>query len=317
MGKQMKKLLLLSLLTLVTGCRNHNYQSDVVKETYVHRYGVSIPKNDWERQGRDGQIVQLCKNGVTITRSYLGGSLNGKTTFTFPNSTTIERIQTYEHGVLISDLKNYETGVPCLERRFEGENLTKVTGWYEDGTPSLTESYADGYLTSGEYRNLLNIIESRVENGRGIRIKRDQEGELLFRDNIQNGQMVERITYYPNGDPSAVVPYDNGLVNGQRLTFLQGGLPNTVEQWVHGKQEGITIIYQNGEKISETPYLNGEKNGIEKRFRNGQELVAEATWKNGVLHGQTTLFVGENTQTEWYHEGKMVSRNTYERMNLR
>jgi antitoxin component YwqK of YwqJK toxin-antitoxin module len=312
----MKRLLTLLPLIALTGCRMNSQYNDVVQETYIHKYGVPVSKTDWDNQGKDGQIVSLRKDGVLVTANYVKGDVHGQTSYSFPNSSTIQFIETYAAGELISKKENYPSGVPMKEEIYESNTLSKLTRWYEDGTPQANELYQNTFLVSGEYRTPLNVIETRITNGHGTRICRSNEGDLLSKDTIQNGQMVERVTYYSNGDPATVSPFENGVVHGARLTFLQGGLPNTVEQWVHGIQDGVTVIYQNGEKVAEITYVRGKKNGPEYRYRDGTLLVEEVNWKNNMQHGQRKLYIDGVVKSEWYHEGEFVSRNTYERLNL-
>lgn len=298
-----------------TGCRSSN-QTSVVKETYIHKYGVPVAKEDWESQGKDGKIVQLQKDGVTVCRQFSNGVLHGETTFTFPNNNTIHYSDQYSHAELTSRRENHPNGMPMKEAFYDHGALTKLIYWYEDGTPAATENYENGRITSGEYRTPLNVIESRVVDGQGIRIRRTSNGDFLSKDSILNGSMVERTTYHAQGDPAAITPYENDLVHGTRQTFFPGGLPNTVEQWAYGRQDGITLVYQNGEKIAEVPYINGKKNGIERRFRDGSLLVEEVSWLNNVQHGICKIYVDGETKVEWYHQGEVVSRTTFERMNL-
>ncbi len=314
----MKRALQFTLAALAVvsfGC-NRPVEKEIVKETFIHKYGVPIPKEDWSRNGKDGQISQVMSDGVTIVRSFEKGILHGKTTYSFPNSSTVHTTEMYEHGELVASSENALSGVPYQEMTFSDGVLAQVTRWYEDGTPSAVESYESGALVNGEYRTPLNGIESRIVDGTGTRLIRGMEGELAAKDVFRSGQLHERITYFPNGDPSAVIPYEGGKIHGMRLTFLPGGLPNTVEQWVDGDQEGTTIVYQNGEKIAEVPYSKGQKNGVECRFRDGSLLVEEITWKNGVQHGIRRILADDASKTEWYHEGELVSRSTFERLNL-
>ncbi len=311
-----KKSLFLLLSVALVGCRNSRPTSDIVQESYVHKYGVPVAKADWEKQGKDGQVIYLRNDGVTITRSFVGGILHGKTTYSFPNSATIQKVENYNNGQLLVVVENYPSGVPKQQEELTGI-LKKVTVWYEDGTPQALENYENEKLTSGEYHTPLNVLESRITGGEGIRVIRDKDGMLVAKDNIQQGELREKVVFFPNGDPSAVEPYENGRIHGLRKTFCIGSLPNTVEQWVHGVQEGTTTYFQNGEKICEAPFMRGVKHGIELHFRNGSEIVQEVNWRNGVQHGPTKIHVGEMTRTEWYHQGELVSRNTYERMNLR
>jgi antitoxin component YwqK of YwqJK toxin-antitoxin module len=310
-------LILCSALTFIaTSCRPCR-QNDIVQETYIHKYGVPIDKEDWTRNGKEGQVVLLHNDGVTVSKTYEKGILHGKTTYTFPNSSTLARIETYVNGDLVSKIENYLSGIAKEEERFVGQQLSEHLCWYEDGTPSAIEKYENGYLVAGEYRSPFNDLESKVASGEGIRITRGNDGEILFKDTIEEGQMVERISYFPSGDPSSVTPFQHGLAHGTRLTYSQGGLPATVEEWAHGMQEGATTVYLNGEKIAIVPYAKGKREGIEQRFRDGQLLVEEVTWKNDKQHGPRKIILeGGESKTEWYHEGEVVSRSTFERMNL-
>lgn len=174
-----KTLSLLALALAVVGCRTTTSQyNDVVKETYIHKYGVPVTKADWVDQGKEGQIVSLHSDGVTVTNSYSKGILHGPTTFSFPNSSTIHHIETYSQGELVSKKENYPSGVSMKEELFEENHLVKRSQWYEDGTPQANEVYQNTFLLSGEYRTQLNVVESRVQDGHGSRICRSGEGDL-------------------------------------------------------------------------------------------------------------------------------------------
>jgi antitoxin component YwqK of YwqJK toxin-antitoxin module len=315
----MKKILLsvsmLAVIASITGCRTYRH-SEVVKETFIHKYGVPVTRDDWTRNGKDGQVVLQKSDGVTVSRTYEKGVLHGKTTYTFPNTSTLQRVETYENGELVSKIENHNTGLPKEEEKYQGQLLTEVIRWYEDGTPAWVEEYENGHIVKGEYRTPLNAVEARVEEGIGMRISRANDGLLLSRDTVRGGLMVERTTFFPSGEPATVTSYDNGVIHGMRMTYLMGGLPSTVEQWANGEQEGTTIVYSNGEKVAEIPYVKGKKNGTELRFRDGRLLVEEVSWKNGVQHGPRKLIADEaTTKTEWYLQGEVVSRTTFERMN--
>lgn len=303
------------LLISLAGCRSSQY-NQIVKETYIHKYGVPVAKSDWEEQGKEGRLIKLRSDGVTVSETYAQGVLHGETSYTFPNSSTIQWIEKYENGELVAKVEHYCSGVPMREECYAQKQLVKLTRWYEDGTPAATEAYEEGYLMQGEYRTPLNLPESHVQNGVGVRICRSSEGYLLSKDTIQYGEMTERITYFPNGDPAAITPYEKGEVHGMLLTYLQGGQPNTAEQWTNGVQEGMTIVYLNGEKYAEVPYVKGKKNGIEVRYRDGEQLVEEVTWKEDEQHGERKLYVDGETKTEWYLFGELVNRATFERMNF-
>lgn len=304
-----------TLLLVLCGCRNE-YQGEVVKETYVHKYGVPVSSSDWEKQGQDGQVVQLQKDGVTVVRSYSKGIQTGETTWSFPNSDTVAKREKFSEGHLVALCENYASGNPMQEDQYDADGqLVKRLRWYEDGTPSAIENYSGDILVAAEYRSPLNIIESRVADGIGIRVCRNNDGELVFQDKIDLGVLIERTNFYSNGDPSSITPFKNGKVCGHRLTFFRGGLPKAIEQWVDDRQEGTTVLYHNGEKVAEVPFLDGKKHGVELRYRDGQTLVEELSWVQDVQHGPHKMYVDGETKVEWYHQGEVVSRPTFERLN--
>ena len=304
----------LALACCVAACRG-NHQDDVVKSTYIHKYGVPVSHEEWKKQGEEGKIVQLHKDGVTTSKSYSAGKLHGECTYSFPNTSTIARAEIFEEGMLVSRKENYTSGVPRSAEHFERELIHKRSLWFEDGTPQTVEAYADGLLTSGEYRSPINSIEARVKNGVGTRVVRSHEGELVARESIEGGRLVERVDYYPNGDPQSITPYQNDRIHGTRLTFALGGLPQTVELWEYDLQEGITVVYQNGEKVAELPYIHGKRQGVEKKFRDGTTLVEEMTWNNDEPHGRRIIYIDGTEQVDYFHHGEIVSRPTFERLN--
>lgn len=316
----MKKILFctIALVAITTSCNRNCCRNELVKETYIHKYGVPVSKAEWNNCGKEGQVVKALKDGITVTENYENGALNGKTTYSFSHSSTVQKVELFEQGTLIAATENYPSGVPMSEECFNADGtLSKVTTWYEDGSPAALETYENNLLVYGEYRNNLNVLESRIQDGQGVRMIRTNDGVLAIKDIIQNGQMIERVTYFATGEPSSMTTYENELMHGVRMTFLTGGLPNTVEQWEHGKQEGLMITYQNGEKIAEIPYHQNKKHGIEKRFRDGLDIVEEITWINDLRHGPSKICIEGAEKTDWYHEGELVSRVTFERLNVR
>lgn len=308
-------MLALGLALALTGCRGFR-RCEVLQESYVHKYGVPVAKEDFCRNGKNGLVVQLLESGVSVTREYAEGVLQGKTFYTFPHSSVVARVELYEKGSLISKTENYQSGAPLEEERYREALPYERLRWYEDGTPAAVEELSHGLIVSGEYRSMLNEIKARVVDGKGTRLLFAGDGELLYKDAIEGGEMVERIAYLPSGEPSSITPYKGGAVHGTRLTFLPGGLPSTQEEWVQGQQEGTTIVFHCGEKVSEVSYIRGKKEGIERRFRDGKIVVEEVSWKRDVQHGPRKIIIDENNiKTEWFQQGEVVSRTTYERMN--
>jgi antitoxin component YwqK of YwqJK toxin-antitoxin module len=305
-----------ALLMLLSGCQQTGsyYVSDqeVVDETYVHRYGVPVSPQDWSASGNHGQIVTTLANGVVVTKSYSAGILDGNTTYSYPHSSAIEKVETYSNGVLQKESSYYIAGALKQEVFYNTPQNRTVTTWYETGSPKSKEQFQGNLLFQATYFGQNNQTDSQVANYSGSRTRRDDYGQLLSVDAIDNGLIAQRTTYHPNGSPSAVIPYANGSVHGQVKTYFPAGEPRTVEEWSNGSQSGLAIEYLNGEKVGDCNYINGQKQGIEHRYRDGKTVVQEISWANGQKHGPSTTYVGAVIKTDWFLNGKQVSKSNYD-----
>jgi len=302
---------------LAAACTN-SYHSDhnTVEKRYVHRYGVEIPQEDWDARGQHGQVITKLKTGVIETKNYSGGQLHGEATYTFPHHETIQKIENYHHGELTQETEFYYSGLPHKGTLYRPDGSKTVNIWYENGCPQSVEDYEGNQLITAQYYGANNQVESRIDNGHGVCIQRDSYGQLISHDIFEGGLLTRQKTFHPNGSPKEIVPYRDGHVEGKRQTFLPAGEPNSVEEWIGGKQQGITTIFQNGEKASEIAYVNGQKNGMERRFaNNGEEVVEEITWKDDEIHGPCTRYIDGRPEIEWYFRGQKVTKFNFEQLS--
>ena len=306
----MKKALYLPcliILAFLASCQTSSDPCDEVVCETVHRYGVQLDPDDWSERGKNGQVVSMRKDGVTVTRSYDEGTLHGDCTYTFPNREVVQKKEVYNQGALSQEVYHYPSGLPQQQVVHESPQKKSVTAWYESGSPQAREEHAKEGLVQGEYYNANHQIESRVDEANGFRTRRDGLGKLEAIDRIENGQMVESTTYHPDGTLPQSLPMSRESSKGSGARYLPGGEPATVEKWANNVQHGKTTVYEQGEKRAEVPYLNGVRHGVEQRYRNGGEIIAqEITWGEGTQHGPTHTYIGETKQTDWYFQGKKV-----------
>ncbi|MBS4171067.1 Uncharacterized protein NEOC95_001807 [Neochlamydia sp. AcF95] len=302
----------------LAGCQQvekSSFSPDVVNETYVHRYGVPVSPKEWSDSGHHGQILSSLANGVVVTKTYNSGVLDGDTTYSYPHSSAIEKVETYANGVLQKTSVFYLSGAPQEEIFYHTPQNRTVLTWYESGDPKSKEEFQGNLLFQGSYYGPDNQLESQVVNYHGKRIRRDNYGLLISVDTIEKGQQTLRTTYHQNGTPKEVIPYANGRIHGQLRTYMPAGEPCTKEEWNNGVQSGITIEYANGEKIAEVPYVEGRKHGVERRYRDGETVVQETSWVKGQKHGPCTSYIGNTTKTDWYWQDKQVTKSHYELLN--
>lgn len=313
--KGLQIVLLISALAL-TACGGRYCDNNIVNQTYIHKYGVAVPSDYWCSSGEDGAVISSMADGVVVSRSYSKGILDGETSYTYPHSSQKQKSEIYHQGVLVKEVEFFFDGTPKMETAYDSpeSGMKSVSTWYLAGTPRSIEKYQGNLLVLGEYFTPLNQRDALVENSQGVRLVRDDYGQLASTETIENGQMVLCTTYHLNGSPKEIIPYHNGLVEGTKRTFHPAGDPDAVEQWRAGLQEGTTIVYQYGEKFAEIPYVAGDKHGIECRYRDGQVKVQDISWHAGKQHGPTVSYIGDTAKTEWYYKGKLTTKADYDFM---
>lgn len=302
---------------LLTSCGNDSTPDQIVSESFVHKYGFDLSKEEWENRPQDGKVVSVLKNGVKVSRSYENGQLHGPTTYTFPHSSIIEKAMVYDQGTLLKETVNDISGMPIQEEVYEFDNRTIVTLWDDKGTPLSIEEYENEALIEGKYYNPDHELEARVEAGFGEKIKRDRAGLLVSRDLIENGITSSRTTYHPNGHFHTISHYLNDQLHGKQMKFSASGKPLMELNWKHGILDGTKIVYRNGLKVAEIPYVKGHKEGTELHYDDLGNLTAEIHWRNDKKHGCSQFFSEEGTESEWFYKGQSVNAQKFEMLENR
>lgn len=276
----------------------------MVSQRYIHKYGFDVSKNEWNERESDGKVVTLLENGVKVTESFENGVLHGPSSYTFPQSNTPEKIAIYDQGTLMKEVINDKKGVPIQEVAYEFDNRKVVTFWDQNGAPLSVEEYENDSLVEGSYYNSLGEVESTIENGTGLRVKRDRLGKLLLKDQMEKSNLVQRITFHPNGEIESISQFDNYLLHGEQKIFTPNGDLNMITQWNKGVLDGQKICYRDGIPFLEIPYANGKKNGVEKRFDDEGRLISETAYMDDLKHGPSIAYIGKESKTNWFYKDK-------------
>lgn len=311
-----------SLLTLALplyGAPKKN--SIIIKETFKNNYGIIVTGSEWAKRGKSGTITRVLKDGSTTHEVYVNGLLNGEITHTFPHTETISSVRIFDQGKLLSLKSFFVNGLPSIEEVYHSDGSRTVSKWPENkdldviSEPYFIETTQQGRVLQGFYSSINGRYVSKIQNGEGIRSIFSSTSNLLSEETFSEGVMIKRTTFYPNRDPETITHYLNYEPHGIKCSYLQGGIPNTIEEWRHGYQDGNTTIFKNGYKVSEISFVKGKKEGLELRY-NEQELIAEEVyWKSNMLHGMRKIYAGGVLKQEWYHHGKVVSKSKFDRLN--
>jgi len=304
-------------LLLLTSCQTNDLSDAILNQRFVHKYGFDVTPTEWSERAEDGKVISALANGVTIAQSYENGELHGPTTYSFPKSSTVEKLLVYDQGTLLKETLFDSKGMPMKEELFEFDDRRVVTLWDLKGVPLSIEEYDGELLTDGKYFTLEHELETKVEEGYGERVQRDREGLLLSRDQIEHGILAQRITYHPNGQIQTVSHYHDYQLHGPQLKFSSLGRPLMELSWNHGVLDGTKVVYRNGIKVSEIPYINGERHGLEFHYDDLGHLIAEIPWRNDKKHGCCRTYAEESNETSWFFDGRAVSAIRFDILEAR
>ncbi|MBM3197840.1 MAG: hypothetical protein FJZ58_01115 [Chlamydiae bacterium] len=302
------------LACALSACHQSSQNTNVVSQTYVHKYGYAVSPKEWKEKGYPGQVISLLKTGVTVTATYEDNLLHGPCTYSFPNSNTVEKYVLYNQGQPMKEVLYDISGMPIQETLQQSEGRQSLVTWYLDGVPKSIEIYAKGALLQGEYFSKDNTLEARVEEGKGMRVLRDKAGLLTCKDLIENGLLVCRESFYASGTPESVAHYYQGLLEGKRQVFSQEGEPLCVEEWAAGHLHGLCTYFKNGAKDHEIMYSCGKKHGLETHFLDGQTILHQISWVLDHKHGKEVFFLPNNKKVVWNYDNKEVSQDRFEEL---
>jgi antitoxin component YwqK of YwqJK toxin-antitoxin module len=177
-----------------------------------------------------------------------------------------------------------------MNGRLEGDN----TGYYVDGTVQHQYHYKDGKKTGSNYDYYPSQKVRRKEqlalNGIDLTAEEyTEDGQLTaikkFRNNLPHGVWL---TY---NEGSKVVqsksPYENGKLNGIRLTYYSDGKIQTEEEFKADVRTGtVTTYYDTGPVESVTQYRSNRKHGPAKVYYENGLLKEEGNFAANKKHGE-------------------------------
>ncbi|NNM44243.1 MAG: hypothetical protein HKM07_07875 [Chlamydiae bacterium] len=304
-------LLLGTVAVLATSCNDKKTDEQIVSQSYMHKSGYAISKQEWEAQNYPGQVVTTLRDGVTIYATYEDGVLHGPSSHTYPHSKTIESYFLYNEGDLVKETYYDTMGMPIKENSYVSPTRYTATVWYKSGSPLSVEEFSGNELLDGQYFNTKNEVDARVIKGKGHRIIRDNQGILKIKDEVQGGFIVKRETFYPSGTPESIAIYVKGLPHGTKKTFAETGEPLAIEEWAFGLLHGNSVYFKNGAKYLETSYEEGKKEGYETHYANGDTVIEKTLWLNDRKHGPSNFYIDGSVFTTWFYDDEAVSQKKY------
>lgn len=177
-----------------------------------------------------------------------------------------EQLYYYENG----DLKER------LNYKFDKKEGVQYV-YFHNGKPRLKNNYKEG-----------------LQHGISEEFKYD--GDKYYRSmksKFENGDMIERIDYYPSGKPSTEIK-----ANGISKVFFKSGQLMRTDVYVNGQANGESKTYDDqGNLIEEGFYKNQYKDGEYKYYNKKGEVYLVENYETGTLVGNLTLQILIDTAT--------------------
>lgn len=309
---------LIPISLFFVGCHCSKCQSDpeVVSERYIHKYGYDVSPKEWQETSYPGQVVTTLRDGTVITASYDDHQLHGEMTKTFPHSQKIAERSQYKKGLLVKKMHYNISGSPEREETYLSPSHIRTRQWYKNGTPMSMEERLGQELIEAEYYNARNETDYSIKQGEGTRIIRDDHERISLRETISQGYPILRETFHAHGIPHTVAALLNGHLHGEKKVYALTGELIASEHYDRNALHGKATYYQNGARYLEIDYTNGLKNGAERHFVDGTTLVEETEWYEGKKHGPSTVYFDGMSQTRWYYNNQIVSKEKYRQLSL-
>ncbi|MEL7431604.1 MAG: hypothetical protein AAGI90_03630 [Chlamydiota bacterium] len=309
----MKQLWVFLFPLILASCTQSHLNDQVVSQKYIHKYGFELDKEEWAQRDQDGRIEQYLDSGIKVVKSYREGYLHGITSYTYPYSATVEKTLVYDEGELVKETIHDRKGMPIQQKNYLSEEEKMITYWSELGSPLRVETYQQGLLNEGLYYNAANELEGKVENGTGVRYKRMRDGTLIGMDDIQEGALVKRISYHPNGKEHIISYFQDYLLQGKQEIYTPEGNLYMVNEWDDGLLHGKKLAYRDGRLIIATNYRYGKKEGIETRFDAYGKLLSEVAYQDDERHGLSQYYGARNkVKEEWFYRGKPTTTERFD-----
>ena len=196
------------------------------------------------------------------------------------------------NGIVNAQINQYHddgTRHGVWEKKFEGRDQVRYSGQFDHG-----KEVGDFRFYSKGLEGHPTAIKTFSENGTKAEVKfYTQSGKLISKGIEINKKKEGKWEYYHNrGSKLMMVElYENGLLEGERLSYYENGRVSEKLEFLHGKKHGKQLVYSvKSVLIKEFTYENDELHGINKFYSGRGNLTIEGMYKNDRKQGVWKYF---------------------------
>ena len=118
----------------------------------------------------------------------------------------------------------------------------------------------DGAIITRNFNGKIESIKS-FEGGElhGRLIVFDESGNRVRESLYQDGKLMQKTSFYPNGMTREVLPIVDGKIHGISISYYQNGKLSGLTEWSDGTQNGESPRFdKNGKKIKVIIWKSGK-----------------------------------------------------------
>lgn len=235
----------------------------------------------------NGKYGEYEYNKLKCEGTYKEGRKNGIFKM-YDSEDRVKEEKSYKEGKLDGAHKTYYT-TGKVEREVNyrnGKQDGKELSYDSDGTLRRDHTYKDGKQIGKQFTFLKGTYEL-------------YETEFYNEYGQKDGEYSSKFTF---GQPHVLGHYKNGQKDGRWIKIAESGDTIVIETYVNGKEEGLHVSYdhETGARKREF-YLKGDrKDGLYREYNpENKELIYEATYQYGRLHGKEHRLIVTNRYDYW------------------
>jgi uncharacterized protein len=287
----------------------------------------------------DGSYILYNEAGhTTLTCTYVDDKINGNY-FEYFDGKTIKEEAVYNNGKIQGSYKQYySNGVIEKEYIYENGKIKKSIGFYASGKKSSettyneseetdTFSYFDGnenkYFEEKYKSNELKLgIQYLRNNPNPISVNtskkpfaiKNYDGKVLSTGEFEKGKKNKEWLYnYQSGVLKIKENYINGKQNGLTHKYDKNGLLDVIMNYKNDSINGVYEVYEHGILDRIFCYQNDKQNGPYKSFYPDGKIKSESFLINNELNSEKTFYNKNGTISEIdnYINDVLSSSTTY------
>ncbi|MCG9966239.1 toxin-antitoxin system YwqK family antitoxin [Shewanella cutis] len=190
-------------------------------------------------------------------------------------------------GIIIGDFEFFYTSGHLASKGskdINGNYQGKYSKYRENGILEEELYYQNNNLEGAQKKYFENgqlQVHFHMKNGtpHGLYLYYYDNGLLESRINYGADNIVDTVTFYPNGQPEDKFTKIAGYLEGEKLYWSNDGWLVRKQNYHKGKLHGVTLYYQAADLLNEiSNYRHGERVGSQKYFNTKGRLKTEIVY---------------------------------------